>query len=92
VMLDVEQARQTLERVFDLWGRPVNLKTIVKELDDHDLEVAKRREREPDPDERGKLIRYDGEGFTVEDLPWSEVEDIAATDVDYDTKPDEWLA
>jgi stage V sporulation protein R len=92
VMLDVEQARQTLERVFDLWGRPVNLKTIVKELDDHDLEVAKRREREPDPDERGKLIRYDGAEFTVEDLPWSEVEDIAATDIDYDTKPDEWLA
>ncbi|WP_256687316.1 SpoVR family protein [Halococcus qingdaonensis] len=92
VMLDVEQARQTLERVFDLWGRPVNLKTIVKELDEHDLEVAKRREREPDPDERGKLIRYDGESFTVEDLSWSEVEGIAATDVDYDTKPDEWLA
>jgi stage V sporulation protein R len=92
VMLDIEQARQTLERVFDLWGRPVNLKTIVKELDDHDLEVAKRREREPDPEERGKLIRYDGENFSVEDLPWEEVADIAATDVDYDTKPDEWLA
>jgi stage V sporulation protein R len=92
VMLDIEQARQTLERVFDLWGRPVNMKTIVKELDEHDLEVAKRREREPEPDERGKLIRYDGTEFSVMDLPWSEVEDIAATDVDYDTKPDEWLA
>ncbi|HET7324677.1 MAG TPA: SpoVR family protein, partial [Halococcus sp.] len=92
VMLDIEQARQTLERVFDLWGRPVNLKTIVKELDEHDLEVAKRREREPEPEERGKLIRYDGERFTVEDLPWNEVDAIAATDVDYDTKPDEWLA
>jgi stage V sporulation protein R len=92
VMLDIEQTRQTLERVFDLWGRPVNLKTIVKELDEHDLEVAKRREREPEPEERGKLIRYDGERFTVEDLPWEEVADIAATDVDYDTKPDEWLA
>ncbi len=92
VMLDIEQARQTLERVFDLWGRPVNLKTIVKELDEHDLEVAKRREREPEPEERGKLIRYDGTGFQIDDLPWAEVEDIAATDVDYDTKPDEWLA
>ena len=92
VMLDIEQAKQTLERVYDLWGRPVNLKTVVKEVDEHDLEVAKRREREPDPEERGKLIRYDGESFTTEDLPWEAVEGIAATDVDYDTKPDEWLA
>ena len=92
VMLDIEQAKQTIERVFGLWGRPVNLKTIVKELDEHDLEVAKRREREPQPEERGKLIRYDGESFTTEDLPWEAVEDIAATDVDYDTKPEEWLA
>jgi stage V sporulation protein R len=92
VMLDIEQAQDTLERVFELWGRPVNLKTIVKELDEHDIEVAKRRDREPEPEEKGKLIRYDGEEVTVEDLDWEEVEDIAATEVDYDTKPDEWLA
>jgi stage V sporulation protein R len=92
VMLDIQQARQTLERVFQLWGRPVNLKTIVKEVDEHDIEVARRRDREPEPEEVGKLLRYDGEEFTVEDLPWEAVEGIAATDVDYDTKPDEWLA
>ena len=92
VMLDLQQARQTLERVFELWGRPVNLKTIVKEVDEHDVEVARRRDREPDPEEKGKLLRYDGEEFTTEDLPWEAVEGIAATDVDYDTKPEEWLA
>ncbi|WP_276260824.1 SpoVR family protein [Haloglomus litoreum] len=92
VMLDIRQAQQTLERVFQLWGRPVNLKTIVKEVDEHDIEVARRRDREPEPEEVGKLLRYDGTEFSVEDLPWEEVEDIAATDVDYDTKPDEWLA
>jgi stage V sporulation protein R len=92
VMLDFEQAKDTLKRVFHLWGRPVNLKTIVKELDEHDIEVAKRRDREPEPEERGKLIRYDGEEVEVRDLDWEEVEDIAATEVDYDTKPDEWLA
>jgi stage V sporulation protein R len=37
VMLDVEQAKRVLERVFELWGRPVNLKTIVKRVDDHDV-------------------------------------------------------
>jgi stage V sporulation protein R len=92
VMLDVQQAKRTLERVFELWGRPVNLKTIVKELDDRDAEIARRRDREPEPTEQGKLLRYDGEEFTMEDLDWSEVEDIAATEVDYDTKPEDWLA
>ncbi|WP_276247175.1 MULTISPECIES: SpoVR family protein [unclassified Haladaptatus] len=92
VMLDLQQAKQVIERVFDLWGRPVCLKTIVKEVDDHAIEVARRRDREPEPEERGKLLRYDGESITVEDLPWEEVEHIAADDIDYDTKPKEWLA
>ncbi|MFP8957963.1 SpoVR family protein [Natrialbaceae archaeon A-CW3] len=92
VMLDVEQAKATLERVFELWGRPVNLLTIVKEVDDHDIEVAKRRNREPEPSESGKRIRYDGEQVTVEDVPWEAVEHLAADDVDYDTKPADWLA
>ena len=78
--------------MFDLWGRPVNLKTIVKEVDDRDAEIARRRDREPEPEEVGKLLRYDGEQFTIEDLDWTEVEDIAATEVDYDTKPEDWLA
>ena len=92
VVLDIRQAKKVLERVFELWGRPVNLKTIVKELDEHDIEVARRRDREPDPEERGRLIRFDGEEFEISDLDWEEVEDIAADDIDYDTKPEEWLA
>ena len=92
VMLDLQQAEQVLERVFELWGRPVNLETVVKELDEHDIEVARRRDREPEPEEVGKRIRFDGEEFSVEDLAPEEWADIAATDVDYDTKPDEWLA
>lgn len=92
VMLDLGQARETLKRIFELWGRPVNLLTIVKEVDEHDVEVAKRRNREPEPEERGKLIRYDGSEVTIEDVPWEEVDHLAADDVDYDTKPEEWLA
>jgi stage V sporulation protein R len=91
VQLDVTRAKQTVERVFELWGRPVALKTVVKELDDHDVEVARRRDTEPTPTEQGKLIRFDGESFETTDLPDEEIEDILATDVDYDTKPDEWL-
>ncbi len=92
VALDLARARRVLERVFELWGRPVNLKTIVKEVDEHDVEVARRRDREPTPEEQGLLVRYDGEEFTEEELDPDEVADIAAADVDYDTKPDEWLA
>jgi len=92
VMLDLKQARDVLERVFELWGRPVNLKTIVKEFDEHDVEVARRRDSEPEPEEVGRLLRYDGGEVTVEELAWSEVKHLAATDIDYDTKPDEWLA
>ena len=91
IQLDMKQARQTLERVFELWGRPVALKTIVKEFDEHDVEVARRRNQEPEPTERGKLIRFDGEAFEEEALPEEAVEGIAASEVDYDTKPDDWL-
>jgi stage V sporulation protein R len=92
VMLDIEQAKDTLERVFELWGRPVHLRTVTKEFDDHDIEVARRRDSEPEPTERGKLLTFDGMDFREEDLDWEEVEHLAATDIDYDTKPEEWLA
>jgi stage V sporulation protein R len=92
IMLDLKQARDVLERVFELWGRPVNLKTIVKEFDEHDVEVARRRDREPEPEEVGRLLRYDGEEVTMQELAWEEVSHLEADDVDYDTKPDEWLA
>ena len=92
VMLDVKQAKQVLERVFELWGRPVNLLTIVKELSDHDREVARRRNKEPEPSEQGKRFRFDGEEFEEFDVPWEQVSHLAADDVDYDTKPEDWLA
>ncbi|MFB6155663.1 MAG: SpoVR family protein [Haloferacaceae archaeon] len=92
VMLDVEQARDVLSRVFELWGRPVNLMTIVKQYDEHEVEIARRRNREPSPTEKGVRIRYDGDEFEVHDLEPELEERIAASDVDYDTKPEEWLA
>ncbi len=91
VALDIEGAKQTLERVFELWGRPVALKTIVKELGDKEIEVARRRDREPTPTEQGRLIRFDGSAFETEDLSDEEIEEIEASGLDYDTKPDEWL-
>jgi len=94
VMLDVQQAERTLERVFELWGRPVNLITVVKQVDEHDVEVAKRRDKEPEPEETGMRLRYDGDRTEMEEVAWERIEelDVVADDVDYDTKPDEWLA
>ncbi|MFC7201991.1 SpoVR family protein [Haloferax namakaokahaiae] len=91
VILDMKQARGVLERLYDLWGRPVNLMTITKEFDEHEVEVARRRGREPTPTERGIRIRYDGDGFDEHDLEPELEARIAASDVDYDTKPEEWL-
>jgi len=92
VALDIEQAKDVLERIFELWGRPVALRTIKKEYDDHDIEVARRRNKEPEPQERGWEIRYTGSGFEEEKVNWEGVNHLAATDIDYDTKPEEWLA
>ena len=91
VSLDTEQAKRVLERVYELWGRPVNLATVVKEYDEHDLEIARRRNREPSPREVGRRIRYDGETFETHDLDDEIEARIAASEVDYDTKPEEWL-
>ncbi|WP_313695542.1 SpoVR family protein [Halorarum halobium] len=92
VALDVEQAERTLERAFELWGRPVNLATIVTEYDEHELEVASRRGYEPAGEEVGTLIRYDGAEIEHHDLDPDLEERIGAEGVDYDTKPEEWLA
>ena len=92
IVLDIDEARDVLERVHELWGRPVNLMTIRKEYDEHDVEVARRRNREPEPTEEGVRIRYDGDTFSEFDLDPDLEERIQASAVDYDTKPDEWLS
>ena len=92
VAIDEKQARETLERVFQLWGRPVNLATIRVEYEDREFEVARRRSREPEGTEVGVRIRYDGDGFEEHDLEDDLFDRLAANDVDYDTKPDDWLA
>ncbi|RAW46075.1 AbrB family transcriptional regulator [Halorubrum sp. 48-1-W] len=92
VALDEERAKATLKRVFELWGRPVNLATIRTEYDEGETRRAKRSGREPDGEEVGVRFQYDGGEVTEHDLDREIEERIAADGVDYDTKPDEWLA
>lgn len=73
IPLDIEQSEAVLKRVFNLWGRPVNLKTI---------------DKDPDGNEQGIILRYDGE--SIEEEETDEVEDIRADQIDYDTKPGDW--
>jgi stage V sporulation protein R len=91
VMLDHADAEATLEHVFELWGRPVVLHTISKRVSDAERKRAQRNDREPEPEEFGLALRYDGESIERRELSWAEVEHLAADEIDYDTKPDDWL-
>lgn len=74
IPLDLSQAKKVLTRIFDLWGKTVNLKTI---------------DKNEQGDEQGKIISYNGE--TIDEVHTDDIEDIRADEIDYDTKPDEWL-
>jgi len=92
VALDEASAKATLERVFELWGRPVNLATIRVEYSDEAIRRAKRRGTEPEGEEIGVRLQYDGGEVTEHDLDPEIRGRLAADEVDYDTKPDDWLA
>lgn len=74
IPLDINQAKKVLKRIFDLWGKTVNIKTI---------------DKNDKGDEQGKIISYNGE--TIDEIHTEDIEDIRADEIDYDTKPDEWL-
>lgn len=74
IPLDISQAKKVLTRIFNLWGKTVNLKTI---------------DKNENGDEQGKIISYNGE--TIDEVHTDDIEDIRADQIDYDTKPEEWL-
>ncbi len=94
VGLHLEDAKAVLKNIYTMWGRPVNLKTIIK-----------RKVRDPDPmrnrihpehpmtsiyEEQGVLLRYDGESLREVALSPNEVKDIRL-DEEYNTIPREWI-
>nr|BAL58630.1 stage V sporulation protein R [Candidatus Acetothermum autotrophicum] len=94
VGLHLEEAKEVLKHIYSMWGRPVNLKTIIK-----------RKVKDPDPtrnrihperpltavtEEQGVLLRYDGESLRELALSPDEVKDIRL-DEDYNTIPKEWI-
>lgn len=94
VGLHLEEAKEVLKNIYSMWGRPVNLKTIIK-----------RKVKDPDPtrnrihperpltavtEEQGVLLRYDGESLRELALSPDEVKEIRL-DEDYSTIPQEWI-
>jgi stage V sporulation protein R len=94
VGLHLDEAKEVLKNIYFMWGRPVNLKTIIK-----------RKVKDPDPtrnrihperpltavyEEQGVLLRYDGESLRELALSPDEVKDIRL-DEDYSTIPKEWI-
>jgi stage V sporulation protein R len=97
VSLDTEQAKDVLERVYELWGRPVHLRTVVKESEAEEPNVRtgsvilQIEDREVVTEEYGMEISYDGEEFTEVELDADFVEYLAADEIDYEIRPEEWL-
>lgn len=91
VTINLEKAKDVMERVFEMWGRPVNLATVGLTVDETELDYAYSENVEPEPKEVPVLFKYDGEEFTEEE-PGEKIKDeLQAEPIDYDTKPDEWL-
>lgn len=74
VSMNLVKAKNVLKRIFELWGRTINLKTILKT---------------DSGEEKGFLISYDGNNITQKEI--KVIDDIKADQIDYDTKPDDWL-
>lgn len=94
VGLHLDEAKEVLKNIYFMWGRPVNLKTIIK-----------RKVKDPDPmrnrihperpltavtEEQGVLLRYDGESLHEIALSPDEVKEIRLEE-DYSTIPREWI-
>jgi len=91
VVLNYEKAYKVLERLFEMWGRPVNLATVGKKVSEKEMDYAYDEGVEPEPDEVPVVFRYDGEDvYENEPSPMVEAE-LQAEEVDYSTKPDEWV-
>ncbi len=106
IELNLDKAEETLKFVYNLWGRDVHLKTIMKERDEEYIEEIQREVSKivmasrqgmkldnidlPVPEEKGVRITFDGDEVKSTEIPWEEVSEISAEEIDYSTIPDKW--
>ncbi|HED03596.1 MAG TPA: SpoVR family protein [Candidatus Fraserbacteria bacterium] len=93
--LEWGQTKQVLKHIYAMWGRPVNLKTIIRRKskgpDQSRNRIHPERPLTAVLEEQGVLLRYDGERFRELALSPEEVADIRTDDVNYNTIPQEWI-
>jgi stage V sporulation protein R len=92
VVMDMEKLKGVIERLFELWGRPVNFVSVGKYVSDEELDYAYSEEVEPQAEEITLRVRFDGTDFEEHDVTDETLEDaVQANEIDYQTKPEEWL-
>ena len=91
VVLNLESAQEVMKRLFEMWGRPVNLATVGLSVSETEMDYAYSEGVEPQPEEVLALFKYDGENFTEEEPDLEIKEYLQAEELDYDTKPEEWI-
>jgi stage V sporulation protein R len=91
VVINLESAQEVMKRLFEMWGRPVNLATVGMSVSDEEMDYAHSEGVEPEPEEVPVLFKYDGEKFTEEEPEEEIKEKLKADEVDYSTKPEEWV-
>ncbi len=101
IPLDEQQAAATMQRIYEVWNRPVHLKTVAVQPDEEGLEQANRQleyqrqyGREPHialerPETTPLMLSYDGERFDSQVIDEDEV-DIIDDPRTYDSMPDDW--
>lgn len=97
VNLHLPDGRKVLKNIYEMWGRPVNLKTVQKKTPEGITpEISgeePKRKGENDgksPDYEGLKLRYDGEEFQKEEVPEEELDELMFETTDYDTVPRNW--
>jgi stage V sporulation protein R len=91
VVLNLESAQEVMKRLFEMWGRPVNLATVGVVVSESDMDYAHSEGVEPEPEKKYVVFRYDGEEFSEESASDEIREEVEAEEIDYSTKPEEWL-
>jgi len=92
VVMEYNKIHSVLERMYEMWGRPVNLATVGKDIADEELDYAYTEGVEPLPEEIPVIITYDGESIDEKRVKNSRLKgELQAEEIDYDTKPESWL-
>jgi len=99
IVLDVKKLKGVMERLFELWGRPVHLVTVGKIVSEEELNLSYEEDVEPEPEEEMVRIEYNGNVPPGKDeFKEHQVRDdklreaVEADEIDYNTIPEEWRA